>query len=247
MAAAISTCAAIVNRSGGRLRQGAASRGVRAQRRAVAPRAGLLDTLIKPITRSGEVGGGGLVCNEHCGAAAAAAAARWVMRGLAPPAHSLLQGKPLKEGIANFYDESSQLWESIWVRGEIMQPPAVVRLMLPPALPAPVQCCKCVDSACSCNSQGEHMHHGYYPKGGQPKSNQQAQASAARCRPAWLAGRRAGCPSWRGFGHRSNPGATPAAGTRPAAGTTPATGTTPAARMNPAAAMKLFAAADRHD
>ena len=30
--------------------------------------------------------------------------------------HSRLQRKPLKEGIANFYDESSQLWESIWVR-----------------------------------------------------------------------------------------------------------------------------------
>lgn len=43
---------------------------------------------------------------------------------------------PLKEGIASFYDESSQLWESMW---------------------------------------GEHMHHGYYPKGGAPKSNQQAQ------------------------------------------------------------------------
>lgn len=27
-----------------------------------------------------------------------------------------LQRKPLKEGIANFYDESSSLWESIWVR-----------------------------------------------------------------------------------------------------------------------------------
>lgn len=30
--------------------------------------------------------------------------------------HTELQRKPLKEGIANFYDESSQLWENIWVR-----------------------------------------------------------------------------------------------------------------------------------
>ena len=42
----------------------------------------------------------------------------------------------LNEGIANFYDESSGLWESMW---------------------------------------GEHMHHGYYPKGAAPKSNQEAQ------------------------------------------------------------------------
>lgn len=26
----------------------------------------------------------------------------------------LLQGKPLNEGIANFYDESTPLWESMW-------------------------------------------------------------------------------------------------------------------------------------
>ncbi|MEW5312065.1 MAG: hypothetical protein WDW38_003724 [Sanguina aurantia] len=42
----------------------------------------------------------------------------------------------LKTGIANFYDESSGLWESMW---------------------------------------GDHMHHGYYPEGGPPKNNQQAQ------------------------------------------------------------------------
>jgi tocopherol O-methyltransferase len=47
-----------------------------------------------------------------------------------------LQKKELKAGIANFYDESSGLWESMW---------------------------------------GDHMHHGYYPKGGPDKSNQQAQ------------------------------------------------------------------------
>lgn len=48
---------------------------------------------------------------------------------------TLLQST-LNEGIANFYDESSGLWESMW---------------------------------------GEHMHHGYYPKGAAPKSNQKAQ------------------------------------------------------------------------
>ena len=55
--------------------------------------------------------------------------------------HTLLISRPLQrlslnEGIANFYDDSSALWESMW---------------------------------------GEHMHHGYYPKGGEPKSNTQAQ------------------------------------------------------------------------
>ncbi|PNH08447.1 Tocopherol O-methyltransferase, chloroplastic, partial [Tetrabaena socialis] len=44
--------------------------------------------------------------------------------------------KDLKAGIANFYDESSELWESMW---------------------------------------GEHMHHGYYPKGAVTKGHQQAQ------------------------------------------------------------------------
>ncbi len=42
----------------------------------------------------------------------------------------------MNQGIANFYDESSGLWEQMW---------------------------------------GEHMHHGYYPKGGAAKSNQAAQ------------------------------------------------------------------------
>lgn len=49
---------------------------------------------------------------------------------------SMLQMQTLNEGIANFYDDSSALWESMW---------------------------------------GEHMHHGYYPKGHAPKSNSQAQ------------------------------------------------------------------------
>lgn len=53
-----------------------------------------------------------------------------------PTYTSPLQRKPLKEGIAALYDESSGLWESMW---------------------------------------GEHMHHGFYPKGSPPKSNQQAQ------------------------------------------------------------------------
>ncbi|PSC68197.1 gamma-tocopherol methyltransferase isoform A [Micractinium conductrix] len=55
---------------------------------------------------------------------------------LLKPVLDIGERKPLKEGIANFYDESSQLWESMW---------------------------------------GEHMHHGYYPKGSAPKTNQQAQ------------------------------------------------------------------------
>ena len=51
---------------------------------------------------------------------------------------SIIRGlqSTLNQGIANFYDESSGLWESMW---------------------------------------GEHMHHGYYPKGAPPKSNQEAQ------------------------------------------------------------------------
>lgn len=47
-----------------------------------------------------------------------------------------LQATPLNEGIAQFYDQSSGLWEDMW---------------------------------------GEHMHHGYYPKGQTQKSNSQAQ------------------------------------------------------------------------
>eukprot|EP00887_Chlorella_sp_A99_P002160 scaffold21.g2160.t1 len=59
-----------------------------------------------------------------------------VVNTLLKPLTSSGERKPLKEGIAQFYDESSALWESVW---------------------------------------GEHMHHGYYPKDGPPKSNQQAQ------------------------------------------------------------------------
>lgn len=55
---------------------------------------------------------------------------------LLKPITSSGERKPLKEGIAALYDESSGLWESMW---------------------------------------GEHMHHGFYPKGSPPKSNQQAQ------------------------------------------------------------------------
>lgn len=47
-----------------------------------------------------------------------------------------MQNPGLKEGIANFYDKSSGLWEDMW---------------------------------------GDHMHHGYYPKDGPAKSNQEAQ------------------------------------------------------------------------
>ena len=68
-------------------------------------RAGILEQIIKPITNSGKV------------------RARVVMR---QPVRALLarprclstprrtQKLELKEGIANFYDESSQLWESMW-------------------------------------------------------------------------------------------------------------------------------------
>ena len=49
---------------------------------------------------------------------------------------SSLQDRPLNEGIAQFYDQSSALWEDMW---------------------------------------GEHMHHGYYPKGQEKKTNAQAQ------------------------------------------------------------------------
>lgn len=100
------------------------------QLRRVAVRAGLLDTLIKPITSSGEVcpvgqsiqGAAPVVAvRQGLLPVAAVAAAPPACRG-ACPTYNLLcfcrlrpQRKPLKEGIANFYDESSQLWESIWV------------------------------------------------------------------------------------------------------------------------------------
>ncbi|GIL89554.1 hypothetical protein Vretimale_1889 [Volvox reticuliferus] len=71
----------------------------RGKRPAVMVRAGVVESLIKPITTLGKVA-------------------------------------DLKSGIATFYDESSELWEKMW---------------------------------------GEHMHHGYYPKGAPPKGNQQAQ------------------------------------------------------------------------
>ncbi|KAL4425042.1 hypothetical protein ABPG77_001820 [Micractinium sp. CCAP 211/92] len=97
MACTCSSLSAIADRKPLSLRRGGRS-SARQQRR-VAVRAGLVETLIRPVLQIGE-------------------------------------RLPLKEGIASFYDESSQLWESMW---------------------------------------GEHMHHGYYPKGGAPKSNQQAQ------------------------------------------------------------------------
>jgi len=58
----------------------------------------------------------------------------------------LAQRKPLNQGIANFYDESSGLWEQMW---------------------------------------GEHMHHGYYPKGAPAKSNQEAQVDMIEEALAW--------------------------------------------------------------
>lgn len=64
------------------------------------------------------------------------ATAATLLDNIVKPFTSLNKIPDLKKGIANFYDESSGLWESVW---------------------------------------GEHMHHGYYPKGGAPKSNQQAQ------------------------------------------------------------------------
>ena len=91
--------------------------GVRRQQRLQAHATTLLDTLLKPVLDIGEVLG-----SARSGvwqrARAAAAACRCCRR---LPAHSLPcpgstpQRKPLKEGIANFYDESSQLWESMWV------------------------------------------------------------------------------------------------------------------------------------
>ncbi|KAG1672370.1 hypothetical protein FOA52_010988 [Chlamydomonas sp. UWO 241] len=59
-----------------------------------------------------------------------------LLDNLMKPLTSLNKVADLKQGIAEFYDESSALWEEMW---------------------------------------GEHMHHGFYPKGGAPKSNQQAQ------------------------------------------------------------------------
>ena len=81
-------------------------------------RAGILEQIIKPITNSGKV------------------RARVVMR---QPARALLarprclstprrpQKLELKEGIANFYDESSQLWESMWGAPPRAAPPRTRR------------------------------------------------------------------------------------------------------------------------
>ncbi len=122
------TRATIGDASASRLRQGPARRGARSQRRPVAPRAGLLDTLIKPITSSGEVGR--LVPSADDTRLLpppppVAMSACWLsLQGQPLPRSllcALLQRKPLKEGIANFYDESSQLWESIWVRSRLLR------------------------------------------------------------------------------------------------------------------------------
>lgn len=79
-------------------------------------RAGLVETLIRPVLQIGEVRGRGTGVALHL--------------PLPPLASVLLPGNvsccqpcisrrpqrlPLKEGIASFYDESSQLWESMWV------------------------------------------------------------------------------------------------------------------------------------
>lgn len=120
MASMQCVCAAIDTAQAGRLRQGPARRGGRVQRRALVPRAGLLDTLIKPITSSGEVGDAVPADGRHfcCCRLPLPGAALAPLPAILPPwlARLALQRKPLKEGIANFYDESSQLWESIWVR-----------------------------------------------------------------------------------------------------------------------------------
>ncbi|KAG2498726.1 hypothetical protein HYH03_003466 [Edaphochlamys debaryana] len=55
---------------------------------------------------------------------------------LVKPLTTLGKMDDLKSGIANFYDESSELWENMW---------------------------------------GEHMHHGFYPKGGPRRTHQEAQ------------------------------------------------------------------------
>jgi hypothetical protein len=80
------------------------------RQRSVAARAGFLDTLIKPITSSGEVGEG-----DRWPAATLLPPPEMCRPGLPPP----LQRKPLNEGIGNFYDESSQLWESMWVSSRL--------------------------------------------------------------------------------------------------------------------------------
>ena len=190
-------CIAIGNAQAGRLRQAPARRGARSQRRAVAPRAGLLDTLIKPITSSGEVGGVDPVSCRHSSTRRRCRRRRcW--RSLLPTIllHTEPQRKPLKEGIANFYDESSQLWENIWVRWRagcaafhVLGFPTKCSSW-PCHLPCESSCTRWRNhELCMGLPQGEHMHHGYYPKGGKPKSNQQAQVSraAAAAAECWLA------------------------------------------------------------
>jgi len=57
-------------------------------------------------------------CRQPAASAATAASAAATAADTALTAAARLQAKPLKEGIANFYDESSQLWELMWVRRE---------------------------------------------------------------------------------------------------------------------------------
>lgn len=82
-------------------------------------RAGLVETLIKPVLQIGEVRGRGSGGAVHPPAAATAAATSSCRRlaMICPDSRASYhpQRLPLKEGIASFYDESSQLWESMWV------------------------------------------------------------------------------------------------------------------------------------
>ena len=70
-----------------------------------------------------------------------------------------LQALPLNKGIAQFYDQSSGLWEDMW--GDHMYVD----------LPVLAECCLKLCKIISCR-----RHHGYYPRGAtQQKSNREAQ------------------------------------------------------------------------
>ena len=117
------------------------------QRSSVKVRAGLLDTLLKPITSSGEVGAIRIACIAgFCLGSPPLPplppppppAAHTDCAPAADPPCVCLQRLPLNEGIANFYDESTGLWESMWVSsGSAARVQPAHRYRPPPPLPVP--------------------------------------------------------------------------------------------------------------
>jgi hypothetical protein len=121
---------------------------------------------------------------------AAGAALPWALAAASLPPPPSAQVGDLKKGIAQFYDESSGLWEEVW--GEHMHhggrgsAPAALRmgalavdhavLVAKAAGTPPVLLAGCGHwSSIPTHLNPQPLRAGYYPAGGAPKSNQQAQ------------------------------------------------------------------------